>query len=414
MHQIISRKKMKKFSCILLVLILNINLFSCTTALISGKATIDGSPLLIKHRDSDYMQNRMVFFKDARYRFIGLVNSPDEKNLEVWGGCNSEGFAIINSASYNLKAKDDNTEEADREGILMKIALGNCATVAEFEMLLNDLPKPLGVEANFGVIDALGNGAYFETNNFSYTKFDVNDTKVAPHGYLIRTNYSFSGRKDEGYGYIRYMSAEEMISLGTASNRIDVKYVFNNLSRNLRHALTGEDLTNNLNAANEMKFNFFEDFIPRFSSSSSIMIRGVRKGESPDFSTIWTILGFPLTSVAIPTFVCGGENLPNVLVGDNTGNAPLCNFSLVLKNDCFPIKRGSGKRYINVSAILNTDNTGILQKLKPLEQSIYNKTDIYLKKWHDSGSVKSMDIKELYDWIDNSILSSYKNLFNVN
>lgn len=86
MHQIISRKKMKKFSCILLVLILNINLFSCTTALISGKATIDGSPLLIKHRDSDYMQNRMVFFKDARYRFIGLVNSPDEKNLEVWGG----------------------------------------------------------------------------------------------------------------------------------------------------------------------------------------------------------------------------------------------------------------------------------------------------------------------------------------
>ena len=55
-------------------------------------------------------------------------------------------------------------------------------------------------EANFGVIDAQGGAAYYETTNFSFTKIDANDPVVAPFGYLIRTNYSFTGTADDGYG----------------------------------------------------------------------------------------------------------------------------------------------------------------------------------------------------------------------
>ena len=75
----------------------------CTTAVISGKATDDGRPLLLKNRDADALQNKLVYFFDGKYKFIGLVNSSDKENSEVWCGFNATGFGIMNSASYNLK-----------------------------------------------------------------------------------------------------------------------------------------------------------------------------------------------------------------------------------------------------------------------------------------------------------------------
>jgi hypothetical protein len=184
--------KMKNiFLTAILTFIISYNIFPCTTAVVSGKATDDGRPLLLKNRDADALQNRLVSFTDGKLKFVGLVNSEDKDNSEVWCGFNSAGFGIMNSASYNLKG-NDTTKLADREGIIMKKALAQCASLEEFEKLLSDMPKPLGVEANFGVIDALGGAAYYEVNNFSYIKYDVNDPEVAPDGYLIRTNYSIS------------------------------------------------------------------------------------------------------------------------------------------------------------------------------------------------------------------------------
>lgn len=115
----------------------------------------------------------------------------------------------MNSAAYNLKG-DDTTTLADREGLIMRQALAECATLMDFERLLDGLPKPLGVEANFGVIDAQGGTAYYEVNNFKFTKYDVNDPAAAPYGYLIRTNYSCAGEENKGFGYIRYSTASEL------------------------------------------------------------------------------------------------------------------------------------------------------------------------------------------------------------
>ena len=106
-------------------------------------------------------------------------------------GMNEVGFAVMNTASYNIKNDKVPDRQMDREGLVMTIALRSCRTVDDFETLLGSLPRPMGVEANFGVIDSEGNGAYFETNNDSYVKFDLAD---APGGVLIRTNYSHSGR----------------------------------------------------------------------------------------------------------------------------------------------------------------------------------------------------------------------------
>ena len=173
---------MKKIFLIAFSMYFLFPVIACTTAIISGKATSDGRPLLWKHRDSDFYNNKIMFFKGKKYDFIGLTDSEPERDGQVWGGFNKAGFAIMNNASYNLKPASDSTKIADMEGYFMKNALENCASVPEFETWLTLQPKPLGVEANFGVIDANGGAAYFEVNNFEYTKVDVNDPSLAPEG----------------------------------------------------------------------------------------------------------------------------------------------------------------------------------------------------------------------------------------
>jgi len=399
-----------KIAIILLLVVLE-NLLPCTTAIVSGKGTPDGRPLLLKHRDSSFDQNKLMYFKDGKYHYIGLVNSVDSLGLEVWGGCNSVGFAIINSASYNIKDLDDETKIKDREGIIMKLALQQCRTIEDFEELLRELDKPLGVEANFGVIDAFGGAAYYETNNFTFTKIDVNDPNVAPFGYVIRTNYSFYGRQEDGYGYIRYLNAENLFYNAAAANDLDHRFILQDVSRSLKHSLTGIDLrTAPLPRENNNKFVHFQDFTPRKSSVSTILIQGVKENEAPELSTLWIILGFPFTSVAIPTWVDAGDNLPKILVAGKNGNTPLCEKALILKKKCFPITRGSGWKYINLSRVINREETGYLQYLRPVEDQILRKAGQKLVSWREKGNLPKEDVLGFYRWVNKFVNEKYEAL----
>ncbi len=404
---------MKKNIVIITILFITQYIFPCTTAIISGKFTKSGRPLLLKHRDSGYEQNKMTFFDDGKYTYLGLVNSEDIEGKEVWGGVNDQGFAIINSASYNLKKDSDTTKLVDREGIIMKLALQQCANIDDFETMLLEMPKPLGVEANFGVIDANGGAAYFETNNFTFEKIDVNDLKIAPFGYVIRTNFSFITDRKDGYGYIRYNTANNLFYDAYLKNNLSVEFVLQDVSRSLKQSLTNIDYKNNIKFSEKENIIIpFQDFIPRKNSCATVLIEGVKPGESPELSTFWTILGFQLTSVAIPTWVSCGENLPELLIADKSGNAPLCKKAVALKSEVFPVKLGNGKRYINISKVINKEGTGFIQKLKPLEYDILNKTNKYLKSWRAINHVPKEEVQNLHMWIDKKVTSFYKNEFN--
>ncbi len=404
---------MKKFTAIIFFFMIY-NLFACTTAVVSGKYTKDGRPLLLKHRDSNHAQNKLMYFDDGKYNYIGLVNSEDIYGDEVWGGVNSEGFAIINSASYNIKEESDTTSIIDREGEVMKKALQECKTVHDFENLLINYTKPIGVEANFGVIDAYGGAAYFETNNFSFVKIDANDPTSAPFGYIIRTNYSFNGRSDEGYGYIRYLTAEDFFYKASSENNLNKKFMLQDVSRSLKHSLLDVDYSKNITiSADDDTFITFQDFIPRNSSVSTVLIQGVKQGESPALSTLWTILGFQFTSVAIPTWVKAGSTLPDLLLADTSGTAPLCNFALKLKEECFPIKRGSGYKYLKLSKVINKEGKGFIQILRPIENEIIFETDKKLKVWRSNNNLPIEEVHNLYNWINKKVKKAYKDNFNL-
>jgi hypothetical protein len=385
-------------------------ILACTTAIISGKFTPDGRPLLWKNRDTGDLDNKLMYFADGKYDYIGLINSKDSTGSEVWTGMNTAGFAIMNSASYNLNSKEE-ADAAVNEGKVMRQALQQCATVDDFENFLKTLPKPYGLEANFGVIDAMGNGAYFETSNNSYYKIDVNDPVAAPMGYLIRTNYSFTGQPDQGQGYIRYLTAETLFYQASATNNLSPEFILQDAARCLYHSLTKTDLKQVQTAETE-KFVWFADFIPRFSTSASVVIQGIKKDESPMLMTMWTLLGFPLCSVVYPVWFNREHQLPAQLTAHDKGRAPLCDKALKLKDRCFPVKRGHGDDYLNLPELFNNSGNGILQKLAPLEEQIFAETKTRLESWRKNTPTAN-EIQGFYQLLDARFSESYQRLFGL-
>lgn len=404
-------KKLTLFALLLLIAGTTGELWSCTTFIVSGKHTPDGRPLLYKNRDTGTLDNALVYFTDGKYDYIGLVDSKESWKREVWGGYNSAGFAIMNSAAYNNNT-GDTTKLADREGEVMKMALATCATLADFEKMLTDMPKPIGVDANFGVIDARGGAAYYETGNSGFIKIDANDPAVAPFGLLIRTNHSFTGSPDAGYGYIRYETASRALNMAVAQKRLDPQFLLNSTSRNLFNSLTNVNLREDMPAtAADATFRYFEDFIPRTSSASVILVVGAAKGEDPSNAMMWTLTGFPLTTVAVPVWVSAGKNMPVVVSMKENMHAPLCDGAMTLKRQLFPITRGSGGKYMNVALLLNREKTGFLQKLEPVENEIFRKTAEMAASLPAKGKQQKEAILEHYKWLDDYIVQSYKELF---
>ncbi len=392
--------------------------FSCTIAVISGKYTADGRPLLWKNRDTWAVNNKIMFFHGEKYDFIALVNSHDKSGKSVWIGVNSAGFAIMNSASYNLNL-GDTVKQSGLEGHLMKKALSTCATVEDFENLLKSLPKPTRLEANFGVIDANGGAALFELSNYKYVKFDANDPKVAPFGYIIRGNYSFTGKfGPESSGYIRYNTVNELFYNAVSTNSMTAQFIIQDVTRELYNSLTKDDLYKKFRniPENTPTFTWFHDFVPRRLSASSVVIQGVKKGENPALATMWAVVGFPLTSIVVPLWVDGQNDLPQIVKYDPKFNdSPVCHAALLLKKQVFPIRWGkyASKYYININALVNANNTGIIQKIRPYENQIFYKANNMMQNWYKNQKPDKQQIKSFYNWIDNFVRTMYKKEFNI-
>ena len=150
---------------------------ACTSAIVAASANPYGRPLLWKNRDTSAIDNKVEYVpsSDGAYAYVALFNADDRRLEQAWIGMNEVGFAVMNTASYNIKNDQVPDSRMDREGFLMTVALRSCRTVDDFRRLLDSYPRPMGVEANFGVIDATGAGGYFETNNDSYVFFDLAD-----------------------------------------------------------------------------------------------------------------------------------------------------------------------------------------------------------------------------------------------
>ncbi|MBP3711910.1 MAG: acyl-CoA--6-aminopenicillanic acid acyl-transferase [Bacteroidaceae bacterium] len=370
---------------------------ACTSFIVSGKATKDGRPLIFKNRDTGDQNNVVAVVQGERFRYMGIAASWDVKPVSIWGGHNEAGFAIINTAAYNMngcKGKD-----TDNDGATMRRALEVCRTLADFEHLLDTLPKPLGVNSNFGVLDAEGGCAYYETGDSCYVKFDANDPNVAPEGYLMRTNHGTTGCRDIDRGVERYMAISDFMAQACSKGNFDCEYLIANVPRFLTHGLTKQNLYDQLpKDADDTRFVHFSEFIPRYISSCALLVQGVKPGEQASHTVSWTNIGWPCGSVAIPLVLQTDVTLPAIVLHGEKGKSWLCSKSIEQKLKVFSLRRGNVRDYIDLSKLVNAAGTGIVQRIMPLEREVFGHACEALKKMRKGRGQQAL--QQYYEWVD--------------
>jgi hypothetical protein len=277
--------------------------------------------MLWKNRDAAGSDNQVVFLADGRYPYVGLVNRGDAAGLQVWAGINAAGFGIMNSASYNLESGD-----TVGEGTLMKLALQSCATVDDFEALLaRSNAGGRDVSANFGVIDAKGGAATFAK------------------GLTVRSNYSRTGGKDAGSGFLREARGIELLGPAAASGGLDVPAILR-AARDVANAgigQTGEEKGPPLV--------YTADSVCRLDTVSAVVLEAPGPGEGPEAAAMWVVPSLPLAGAAVPVFPAAG-GVPEALAAGAEA-APLAKGTLEIRGRLYPDTRGEKKRYMDRPAL---------------------------------------------------------------
>ena len=346
----------------------------CTTLVAGGAATTSGGPLIWKNRDTGTLSNKVIQVIEHPYRFIALVDGDDSAGRMAWAGINTAGFAIANSASYNLPAPTGELQE--QEGVVMAEALRTCRTVGDLEKLvIRRQGKRLGVRSNFFAIDADGGAVIIETHNHGYTRYDA---ASFPGQRLPNTNFSRSGGENEGSGYLRFDRENELLRT-IPDGRLEAGTIFRVLARDLGHSLLrhpSRDEWKKLPA--DTPYWIHSNYtIDRPSTAGSVLIQGVRPGQDPSRSTMWVALGEPVTTIAVPLWAAAGVPPDELWQGKE---APITAEAFRLKDILRPLKSKERGEYMDLTRLDNAAGTGWLPGLLDIEKGIIDETEALLAK----------------------------------
>jgi hypothetical protein len=326
--------------------------------------------MLWKNRDADGSDNQVVFLDDGRYAYVALVNRGDAAGLQAWAGINAAGFGIMNSASYNLESGD-----TAGEGTLMKLALQSCATVDEFEALLaRSNSGGRDVSANFGVIDARGGAATLETSAKGYVRVDAAGASDGAKGLLVRSNYSRSGTKESGSGFLREARGIELLG-PPASGGLDVAAVLR-AARDIANAgigQTGEEAGPPLV--------YTGDSVCRIDTVSAVVLEAPAAGEGPEAAAMWVVPSLPLAGAVVPVFPVAGAVPAPLAAGKEP--APLAKGTLELRGRLYPDQRGERKRYLD-RRVLATVKAHALPLLLAADEASLREADAARRAWRTS------------------------------
>lgn len=326
---------MKRLVCLLSLwaLLCGTPLLACTTAIVSAEASATGRPMIWKQRDAGNVHNCLAWTKGRVYDFTAVVPVSAKKRKSAYGGINTAGFAIANNLSYNLEEKDPEVDP--RNGLFMYQALGQCATLADFEKMLDARPDSIKISSNFAVIDAQGGAAYFEAGEQGWTRYDV-----PRGGVLYRTNFSLSGKENEGAGYARWEAIRKIMDKPRRGG-YDPAF-FLDISRWFYDGVNGKDA---LKGSGDYLLD--RNYIPRTSTASSLVIEGVTPEDRPDGGLMWFVAGYPPCCYAVAAWVASGEELPACISADAPANA----LAVELMGRVHPFPWKGGNEYLDVKAL---------------------------------------------------------------
>jgi hypothetical protein len=349
---------------------------ACTTAVISPGASSLGRPILWKNRDTDFLNNKVIFVGESPYSYLALVNAEDRSGRWVYAGLNSAGFAIFNSVAYNLP--ENSGEMKDMEGTIMADALRKCSSVADFEKYIQEnLGPSLGSLANFGVLDAQGQAALFEVSNHAYKKYLA---AVASEKYIVNSNFARSGEAETGAGYLRFERASQLFGQ-ILPGQISHRQILSQFSRDTGHALVQQPAFLQFkNISGKKPFWIAtRDTIDRESTSAAVVVCGRQPGQENSPATLWVMLGEPLFTIAVPLWVEAGASAAPLYQGEK---AALYVESKRLKKIARPYPESDRREYLEATRLDNREGTGFLPRLLQTEKEIFDLTEEFLKLPH--------------------------------
>jgi hypothetical protein len=344
-----------------------------SSGMASGLATPDGRPLLWKNRDRGGASPvEFHYVSDGRIPFVAVTDVND--TARYYSGVNAEAFAIENTDNHNIPDQGG----VANDGITMRMALAICRTVDDFAALLDsaDRRDVLGRAGyDYGVIDAYGGAAIFETQRWGYHRFDAVE---APGGFLIRTNFSYTGEDTSGqdsyYGLHRHARAMELFKTAVELGTLTPQYIFAHVSRDLTSA--GFD-------PYPLPFRGYEQSYPygcvdnstaicRATTTAVTVAQGVREGERPEGAILWSMNGNPLTGIMTPLWVRAGSIPPEY---DGVERSRMNNRII----DLYYWVYSGGRGGVDTWKLSNPDGSGLWDYVLPLEGWIFSKTDEFLR-----------------------------------
>jgi hypothetical protein len=297
---------------------------ACDVAVVSGRVTTDGRPVIWKNFDNSSSANQQVKFFSGRKSgpggYIMVYRHEDGMRLLTGSaitpsaGVNESGFAIACTSvyqDYNIMAEPFNLNTA-----LMEEALATCFDLEDFERLLMIWPySHLGtvISANFVVIDAYGGAAYYECftghlntglNLMRYRKSDANTGRIVDqNGWTLRSAQSnfigfFMGTNFNTYipwnaGQDRQVRGEYLLTQLASSGMIDYRSVMREVAKDVN----GKQV----NEWSETRYSTVY-CISRAATRSGVVVRGVPSGQDARLTTMWCNLGEPSIGVFVPFF----------------------------------------------------------------------------------------------------------------
>ena len=301
---------------------------------------------------------------------------------------------------------------------IMQKALEGCATVDEFETLLQQTQaqtQSVTLSTNFAVMDSLGNVAFFETCNTSYTKFDANDETVAPNGYLVRTNYSFTSpyyNETNHVGEQRYKAACKYMEDTFGDGNIDALQLVHELPRYLYHGDREINLWDDIpNDIDDVRSTYFSNFIPRYISASAALMQGVASGENPECTVTWLAVGWPCACFTVPIVITASKVLPQVVKrASGTYKSEMCTNALELKNRVFTIYHDGTQSTdsIDLAKLINNEQTGILQRVMAADAQVGELGEALVNQLR-AGTASESDVASFYNWVDDYWREFYAN-----
>ena len=381
-------KKIKSFILAAVLFQLTLPVFSqveeCTIGVASGIATQDGRPMVWKTRDYIQEPDNLVRYNNSMdYPFIYVVGAG---STSARMGVSEHGLAIVNSTSSDLP---DGSDSGLLNGELIKEGLGTCLTIEEFQDLLDET-NSIGrrTNGNFAIIDSTGAAALFEVGEQWYWRFDATDD---PKGYILRTNFAVNGGGSTGKE--RLIRSVKLVNDFYSGDSLNHKSILRYQMRDFSD-LSSDPFPIPFDGGYASKPHGYIETnwsICRNTSVSATVITGILPGEFPELSTMWTILGQPATSIALPYWPIGFP--PHH--ADGVITSLLCDVSLQIKEQLFDY--ASDADWIDTYKLLNGNGGGLWTKTFPYEDTVLNEVEALLTNWRELDDLPVSVMKSVED-----------------